>query len=120
MDIQRRVDDTSATLELKGRFTFEDHQAFKSAVTTATDNPGIKAVTLDITRLIDMDYSALAHCPSPVNGASRPTSKFIIKDPRESVSAIPKIVNFNKVFEVREKPPASPAPDRAVMGRTRC
>lgn len=102
MDIQRRVDDTSATLELKGRFTFEDHQAFKSAVTAATANPGIKAVTLDMTGLIYMDSSALGVLLLARERGIASDIKFIIKNPRESVSAILKVVNFNKLFEVQE------------------
>ncbi len=102
MDIQLRVDESSATLELKGRFTFEDHQAFKAAVAAVTANAEVKVVTLDMAGLSYMDSSALGVLLLARERGITSDVRFIIKQPRQNVSAILKVVNFNKLFEVQE------------------
>jgi len=95
-------DPTSSLIRLEGNFTFESHQAFRSATQELLDAPGTEQITLDLSGLQYMDSSSLGMLLVLREKTEEKGITVVLIKPSPTVAGILKIVQFGKLFEIRE------------------
>jgi len=102
MKIASKVQDGQVHLLLTGRFTFEDHKAYKAEITGALGADGVKDIVLDMTGLTYLDSSALGALLLGREMADAKGIGMSIKGPQPGVLSILKVVKFDQMFHIGE------------------
>lgn len=101
MNIQVSRNESSATLRMEGRLTFEHHQAFKAAAYPLLEEPGTKDLIIDLSGVTYMDSSSLGMLLLLREKADAKSIKVALFRPGPSVQTILKVVQFDRLFEIR-------------------
>lgn len=88
-------------LRLEGTFTFDGHTVFKAATSEALET-GQSALTLDLSGVSYMDSASLGMLLLLRERAQARGMSVILSRPSPSVLTILRVVQFGKLFEIRE------------------
>lgn len=97
-----RNDTQPGHLHLEGTFTFDGHAAFREATTTLLETRGLPAIVLDLSGVVYMDSAALGMLLLLRERAEAKGLKVVLSRPSPMVSGILQIVQFGKLFDIRE------------------
>lgn len=101
MQIQQTSADGLARIQLKGRFDFNSHRAFRSACDTAFGDGAVKAVEIDFGGVEYLDSSALGMLLLARERASSSGRQVHLANCRGTVGEVLHIANFGKLFAIR-------------------
>ncbi len=101
MKLQATVDGSQATLRLEGRLTFEHHREFKDQAYPLIDKPEVRSIQLDLGGVTYMDSSTLGMLLLLREKADAKGIKVSLVRPSSSVMTILKVVQFDRLFEIR-------------------
>lgn len=102
MDLVLNHEPGSALLHLEGRFTYESHSAFRSVTQSMLDAPAAQEIILDLSGLNYLDSSSLGMLLLLKEKADPKGIQLILQKPSPVVMGILKVVQFGKLFEIRE------------------
>lgn len=102
MTLLIHTDAQPGVLRMEGTFTFEAHSAFKTATAGLLETPGLSAITLDLSAVSYMDSAALGMLLLIRERAEAKGQKVILSRPSPTVMTILQVVQFGKLFEIRE------------------
>lgn len=98
MNIEMTQSGQRMTLSLEGRFDFDTHRAFRTAMKEVVANPAVREVKIDLGKVSFMDSSALGmlllsreHCLAADKTVS-------LANPMGTVRDVLRICNFEKLF----------------------
>ena len=92
----------SGLLRMEGTFTFEAHGPFKAATTGLLEREDLRAITLDLAGVTYMDSAALGMLLLLRERAEARGLKVVLSRPAPTVRNILQVVQFGKLFEIRE------------------
>jgi anti-anti-sigma factor len=103
MTLLIHTDAQPGVLRMEGTFTFEAHSAFKTATSGLLETPGLPAIILDLSAVTYMDSAALGMLLLIRERAeANKGQKVILSRPSPTVMTILQVVQFGKLFEIRE------------------
>jgi anti-anti-sigma factor len=102
MTLLIHTDAQPGVLRMEGTFTFEAHSAFKTATSGLLETPGLPAIILDLSAVTYMDSAALGMLLLIRERAEAKGQKVILSRPSPTVMTILQVVQFGKLFEIRE------------------
>ena len=102
MDLVLNHEPGSSLLQLEGRFTFESHSTFRTVTQAILDATGTGEITLDLSGLSYLDSSSLGMLLLLKEKAEPKGIQVVLLKPSPVVLGILKIVQFGKLFEIRE------------------
>lgn len=97
-----RNDTQPGLLHLEGTFNFDGHTAFREATTPLLESHGFPAIVLDLSGVVYMDSAALGMLLLLRERAEAKGLKVVLSRPSPAVSGILQIVQFGKLFDIRE------------------
>jgi anti-anti-sigma factor len=95
-------DPQAGILRLEGTFTFDAHGEFKTATTELLESKGLQSIVLDLAGLDYMDSAALGMLLLLRERAEARNMRVVLQRPASSVKAILDVVQFGRIFEIRE------------------
>ncbi len=101
MNFQTSREGDTVTVRMEGRLTFEHHQTFKTTVYPFLEEEGIKQVVIDLGGVTYMDSSSLGMLLLLRERAEIKGIKVALRRPSPSVQTILKVVQFDRLFEIR-------------------
>lgn len=102
MQISTRQEGSTITVSMDGSFTFEAHGPFKEATRLALETPELQAIHLDLAALSYMDSSSLGMLLLLREKAEAKGVHVVLLRPSPNVMAILRVVQFGRLFEIRE------------------
>ncbi|HEY3400259.1 MAG TPA: STAS domain-containing protein [Geothrix sp.] len=102
MSLSLHQDSQTSSLRLEGRFMFEAHTHFRNATQNLLDATTARQITLELSGLSYMDSSALGMLLLLREKAEAKDIKVVLANPSPAVMEILKIVQFGKLFDIRE------------------
>ncbi len=102
MTLLIHTDAQPGVLRMEGTFTFETHSTFKTATSGLLETPGLPAIILDLSGVSYMDSAALGMLLLIRERAEAKGQKVILSRPSPTVLTILQVVQFGKLFEIRE------------------
>jgi len=100
MSFSAQTHGTNGLVLLDGRFTFECHQAFKTATDPLLEAPGIQQIQLDLSGVNYMDSSSLGMLLVLREKAETKGMTVALVHPSPCVITILKVVQFGKLFQI--------------------
>ncbi|HCR85772.1 MAG TPA: anti-sigma factor antagonist [Alphaproteobacteria bacterium] len=100
MNIKRVIGENSVKFLLSGKFTFSDHQNFRSVV-DATKQPGTKRVEIDLSGVEFVDSAALGMFLVARQEATKNNCELHLLNPVGHVKNMFELSNFNTLFDLR-------------------
>ena len=101
MQIDVQLKDNSATLGLSGRFDFSAHRDFRNAYQPVLDNPAVRELAIDFSRVEYVDSSALGMLLLLKEKAVPLDKKIVLVNCTGFVLEVFQVVNFQQLFEMR-------------------
>ncbi len=101
MNITTSREGQAITVRMEGRLTFEHHQSFKTTVYPFLEEEGVKEVIIDLGGVTYMDSSSLGMLLLLRERAETKSIKVALRRPSPSVTTILKVVQFDRLFEIR-------------------
>ncbi|OGT24961.1 MAG: anti-anti-sigma factor [Gallionellales bacterium RIFOXYB12_FULL_54_9] len=101
MQIDMNISDSTARLDLSGRFDFNDHRAFKAAYDSALQESDVNTIEIGMMAVNYLDSSALGMLMLLRERAEAANKTVVLCEPNETVAQIFDIANFAKLFEIR-------------------
>ena len=95
-----QADGGNGRVQLAGRFTFECHQAFKSATDPLLEIPNLGQLQLDLSGVDYMDSSSLGMLLVLREKAETKGITVALLRPSPCVITILKVVQFGKLFQI--------------------
>lgn len=102
MVFEFQITGTTGTIQLEGRFTFERHQGFKAAAEPLLEDPNLRKLCLDLSRVTYMDSSSLGMILLLRQRASNRDLEVVLARPSASARALLDMVQFGKLFRIEE------------------
>lgn len=99
IDVSKTSD--SATIHLRGRFTFGAHREFKNAYTQKIDNPQIRDIIVDLSEVHYVDSSALGMLLVLRDRIQASNKNLVLSKPSSFVSKTFDIANFRQIFSIQ-------------------
>lgn len=100
MDVTSQSKDGKITLNLRGRFDFTAHRAFKAAYEEALEDAGAREIILDLSGVEYLDSSALGMLLILRDRAKETAKQIILGNCSTSVKEVLRVANFDKLFAV--------------------
>jgi len=97
-----RNDPQPGLLHLEGTFTFDGHATFRDATALLLEAGGFPAIILDLSGVAYMDSAALGMLLLLREKAAAKGLKVALRRPSLPVAGILKVVQFGKLFDIRE------------------
>lgn len=97
-----RNDPQPGLLHLEGTFNFDGHTAFREATGPLLEAHGFSAIVLDLSGVAYMDSAALGMLLLLRERAEAKGLKVALSRPSPTVSGILQVVQFGKLFDIRE------------------
>ncbi len=94
-----KIQGTTGTLTLSGRFTAEAHTGFKAAAYPLVDDPAVTTICIDLATVSYMDSSSLGTLLLLREKANAKGKKITLKNPNPTLLPILKMIRFDKLFE---------------------
>jgi anti-anti-sigma factor len=102
MSFNIQSDPQQGLLKLEGTFNFDAHGSFRSATAELLEVKGLKALTIDLSAVAYLDSSALGMLLLAQERAQAKGIEVVLSRPSPSVMSILQVVQFGKLFEIRE------------------
>lgn len=102
MTLSIQSDPQANVLRMEGTFTFDAHAEFKTASLGLLEARGGHDVILDLARVTYMDSAALGMLLLLRERADAKGVKVVLHQPSPTVLNILRVVQFGKLFEIRE------------------
>ncbi|HEX9082324.1 MAG TPA: STAS domain-containing protein [Holophagaceae bacterium] len=96
-------DSQPGLLRMEGTFTFDAHGAFRDATLDLLATEQLPAITLDLSGVSYMDSAALGMLLLVRERAEAKGMKVVLSRPSPTLMGILKVVQFGKLFEIREQ-----------------
>ena len=103
MAINVQIHDRSARIAMSGRFDFQVHRDFKDAYTPLLDNPAVREIEVEMSKVDYLDSSALGMLMllnERAKAANKPVS---LLNTSGVVSQVLEVANFSKIFDIKHK-----------------
>ena len=100
MKFTSQIEDSTGTVKLEGRFTFETHPAFKSCTQNLLDVGQLSRVVLDMEGVSYMDASSLGMILLLRETTEARNMTLMLQRPSASVQRLLEIVQFERIFEI--------------------
>ena len=100
MDANVITREKSAVIQLNGRFDFNSHREFRSAVERALGMPGVDNVTIELSRVGYLDSSALGMLLMLRDKARVANRSVALAGVNDAVRKVLDIANFGKLFPI--------------------
>jgi anti-anti-sigma factor len=100
MKFTSQIEDSTGTVKLEGRFTFETHPAFKSCTQSLLDAGRLARVVLDMEGVTYMDASSLGMILLLREATEARSMTLALMRPSASVRRLLEIVQFERIFEI--------------------
>ena len=97
-----RNDAQPGLLHLEGTFTFDGHATFRDVTAPLLEAGGFPDIVLDLSGVAYMDSAALGMLLLLREKAAVKGMKVVLSRPSLPVAGILKIVQFGKLFDIRE------------------
>jgi len=102
MAINVQILDKAARINMFGRFDFQVHREFKEAYTPLLDNPVVKEIEVEMSKVDYLDSSALGMLML-LNERARTVNKPItLLNTSGVVSQVLAVANFSKIFNIKQ------------------
>ena len=102
MAINVQILDKTARINMFGRFDFQVHREFKEAYTPLLDNPVVKEIEVEMSKVDYLDSSALGMLML-LNERARTVNKPItLLNTSGVVSQVLAVANFSKIFNIKQ------------------
>ena len=102
MAINVQILDKTARINMFGRFDFQVHREFKEAYTPLLDNPVVKEIEVEMSKVDYLDSSALGMLML-LNERARTVNKPItLLNTSGVVSQVLAVANFSKIFNIKK------------------
>ncbi|MGQ9683946.1 MAG: STAS domain-containing protein [Anaerolineae bacterium] len=102
MLIQTTLREDRGVAALEGSFDFNAHKEFRRACDTLLDEPAVRVLELDLARVQYLDSSALGMLLILRDKAEERGKQVILSGARGTVRQVLEIVNFGKLFTLRD------------------
>lgn len=110
MEIRKDTHDGRACLTLSGRFDFHAHRDFRRASEGILQDPDVKALDIDFSRVDYLDSSALGMLLLLREKAEACGKQVVLSGVQGTVKQVLEIANFGKLFTLNELPASAPLP----------
>lgn len=100
MDIATKINGGSGVLELRGRFDFSAHRAFRESYDALLTNPVVTDLNINLAGVEYMDSSALGMLLMLRERTTGAGKKLVLSRPNSTVTQILDIANFPKLFTI--------------------
>lgn len=101
MTVTTRIQDSTGLAVLAGRFSFEDHRAFKEATDAFLADGGIREIHLDLSGITDIDASSLGMLLVFREKAELHGREVHLLSPAPCARALLDKVQFGRLFSIR-------------------
>lgn len=101
MTISVQIHDNVARISMSGRFDFQVHREFKEAYTSLVENPALREIEVEMSKVDYLDSSALGMLML-LNERAKNTNKSVsLLNTSGVVSQVLEVANFSKIFNIR-------------------
>ena len=100
MAINVQILDRAGRINMYGRFDFQVHREFKEAYTPLLDNPAVREIEVEMSKVDYLDSSALGMLLLLNERATPANVKVKITNCQPTVKMILEVANFNKLINI--------------------
>jgi len=101
MAINVQILDRAARINMDGRFDFQVHREFKDAYAPLLDNPAVREIEIEMSKVDYLDSSALGMLML-LNERARSVNKMVtLLNTSGVASQVLGVANFSKIFNIR-------------------
>lgn len=101
MNCTTQIEGTKGIIKLEGRFSFEAGAAFKAHTQALLGQGGVSELNLDFSGVTHLESSALGLLLLLREKAEARGVRVVLLEPSPAVRAIFNVVQFGKLFEIR-------------------
>ena len=101
MAINVQILDHAARINMQGRFDFQVHREFKEAYIPLLDNPAVREIEVEMSRVDYLDSSALGMLMLLNERAKAVNKPVALLNTSGVVSQVLEVANFSKIFNIR-------------------
>lgn len=101
MAINVQILDHAARINMQGRFDFQVHREFKEAYMPLLDNPAVREIEVEMSRVDYLDSSALGMLMLLNERAKAVNKPVALLNTSGVVSQVLEVANFSKIFNIR-------------------
>lgn len=124
MEIHRDIHDGRARLALAGRFDFNAHRDFRQASESVLQDPAVKELDIDFSRVDYLDSSALGMLLLLREKTEAQGRRIVLSGVQGTVKQVLAIASFGKLFTLKEQGSglglSEPAGLSGAVRRVRC
>ncbi len=102
MAINVQILDHAARINMYGRFDFQVHREFKDAYTPLLDNPVVREIEVEMSKVDYLDSSALGMLMLLNERAKAVNKPVTLLNTSGVVSQVLGVANFSKIFNIRQ------------------
>jgi anti-anti-sigma factor len=102
MAINVQIQDNVAHIGMYGRFDFQMHREFKEAYTPLLDNPEVREIEIEMSKVDYLDSSALGMLMLLNERAKALGKPVSLLNASGVVSQVLGVANFSKIFNIRQ------------------
>lgn len=102
MALEIRVLNDVARISMSGRFDFQIHREFKDAYTPLFDNPAVKQIEIEMSKLDYLDSSALGMLMLLNERAKAANRSIVLANPSGVVEQVLEVANFSRLFNIKK------------------
>lgn len=104
MAINVQIRDRSTCIAISGRFDFEVHRDFKTAYMPLLDNPALREIEIEMSKVDYLDSAALGMLMLLNERAKEANKPVTLLNPSSLVSQVLEVANFSKIFSIKNAP----------------
>lgn len=100
MDIKKHVNDNMLNIVLNDKFTFADHENFRSIFDDIRENKAIKHISLDLSHVTFIDSAALGMLLLLKDEVEKAEKNLTLSSPQGQVKKLLEISRFYELFTI--------------------
>ncbi|MDD5384865.1 MAG: STAS domain-containing protein [Gallionella sp.] len=101
MAINVQILDRAGRINMHGRFDFQVHREFKEAYTPLLDNPDVREIEVEMSKVDYLDSSALGMLMLLNERAKAVNKPITLLNTSGVVSQVLGVANFSKIFNIK-------------------
>ena len=102
MAINVQILDRAARINMDGRFDFQVHREFKDAYTPLLDDPAVREIEIEMSKVDYLDSSALGMLMLLNERAKAVNKPITLLNTSGVVSQVLGVANFSKIFNIKQ------------------
>lgn len=102
MAINVQILDRAGRINMYGRFDFQVHREFKEAYTPLLDNPAVREIEVEMSKVDYLDSSALGMLMLLNERAKAVNKPVTLLNTSGVVSQVLGVANFSKIFNIKQ------------------